>query len=60
MFESKQSKSIKLELELRCCSKCDDLMTANSNTFHTSPVPSEAFRHKAIWISFMIPSYYTS
>lgn len=57
-IQKRVGKSIKLELELRCCAKHDNLR-ANSNSFRTSPVPSEAFRCKAIWISFMNPWYYT-
>lgn len=55
---SKASMQNQLGPELWCCAKCDNL-TANSYSFCTSPVPSEAFRHKTIWISFMNPCYYT-
>lgn len=51
-------KSIKLGLDLGRCAKRDNL-TANSNYFCTFPVPSEAFRQKAIQISLMNPGYYT-
>lgn len=55
---SKASTQKRLGLELWCCAKRDNL-TANSYSFRTSPVPSEAFGHKTIWISFTNLWYYT-